>query len=90
MKIIKKNEFDESDLACKPFIRSLVVSVCRSCYMYDSKLDTGLFKKRSSILKFYLAESTYNELEALFAVQSLDYRMKHKPGKSKYIGITIN
>jgi hypothetical protein len=79
MNLFYKNEFGECDFVSKPFIRALVISVCRSCYI-DNKIDALIFKERCSILTKYIARNEEFELEALFAVQALDHRTKHQPG----------
>jgi hypothetical protein len=76
-----KNEFSEMDCKSKSFIRALVTAVCRSCLGEDSKIDATLFKKRSPILTKFIAENEELELESLFAVQALDRKMQHQPGK---------
>ena len=75
-----QTEFGECDCSSKPFIRALVIAICRNCYI-DAKIDTNLFKERSSILTRFINRNEDLELDALFAVQALDHRMKHQPGK---------
>lgn len=72
-------EFGEVDCHSKAFVRALVISVCNSC-LVEKKIDAELFKKRGSILNKYIAKKEDLELEALFAIQILDHRMKHQPG----------
>lgn len=74
-----KNEFNDADCVTKPFIRALVIAVCRSC-LVDNKIDAFLFKNRTSILTKFIGKKEELELEALFAVQAVDHKMKHLPG----------
>ena len=74
-----EKEFATNELESKTFVRALVMSVSRSCHKQD-KLDTATFKKRSCILNRFIGKKEELELEALFAIQALDHRMKHQPG----------
>ena len=56
-----------------------MTAVCRSCII-DSKIDQDLFKKRGLILSKYIARKDKLELESLFAIQTLDYKLQHQPG----------
>lgn len=76
--LLFKNEFSEHDCSSKPFVCALVIALCRSC-LVESKLNAELFKKRTPIITKYTKDEDF-ELEALFAVQALDHRMKHLPG----------
>ncbi len=71
-------QFSAAELQSKLFVRALVISVCRSCH--QEKFDLQLFKHRSSLLHKYIGKREEMELEALFAIQALDHRMKHLPG----------
>lgn len=80
-----ENEFSESDCAAKAFIRAIVTTVVRSCLDQSTapgkdKLDSQLFKKRSSILTKFINHNEEFELESLYAVQALDHKMQHQPG----------
>ena len=56
-----------------------MTSVCRSC-IFDSKIDQELFKKRGLVLSKFIARKDNLELESLFAIQALDYKLQHQPG----------
>ena len=53
--------------------------MCRSC-IFDSKVDQELFKKRGLVLSKFIARKDNLELESLFALQALDYKLQHQPG----------
>ena len=76
-----ESEFGDIDCQSKAFIRALVTAVCRSCLDASNKLDHTRFKNRSSILTKFINRNEEFELEALFAIQALDHKMQHQPGK---------
>ncbi|CAF0929985.1 unnamed protein product [Brachionus calyciflorus] len=79
-----EKEYSPSECSSKPFIRALVIAVCNSCYN-QNKFDADLFKKRVPILNKYIAKKEDLELESLFAIQTLDNRLKHQPGYMRII-----
>ncbi len=74
-----EDEFTDNECESKAFVRALIVSFCKSCYS-ESKIDHDLLQRRTPILSKYISKNEELELEALFAVQALDFRMKHQPG----------
>jgi hypothetical protein len=56
-----------------------MTSICRSCII-DSKIDQDLFKNRGLVLSKFIARKDNLELESLFAIQALDYKLQHQPG----------
>jgi uncharacterized coiled-coil protein SlyX len=74
-----RKQFSEAELKTKLFVRALVISVMRSCYV-DNKFDKEAFTRRCPILLTHIGKLEEMELEALFAIQALDHRMNHQPG----------
>jgi hypothetical protein len=70
----------------KRFVGALVVSLLRNCCL-EEKFDTfdiEAFKHRSCLLHKYIGQREEMELEALFAIEFLDFRLKHPPGESLF------
>jgi hypothetical protein len=56
-----------------------MTTICRSCII-DSKIDQDLLKNRVLILSKYIAGKDDLQVESLFAIQALDYKLQHQPG----------
>lgn len=76
-----ESEFDEIDFTSKEFIRSFVTAVCSCCMDENNKLDRIRFKNLSPLLTKFMNKNKEFELEGLFAIQALNLKMKHQPGK---------
>lgn len=68
------SEFSHDDCSSKPFIRALVISVCKIDQFYEKK----------PILEKYIGQDKDLQYEALLAVQALDDRLKNQPGLSLF------
>ncbi len=81
-----QNEFDanRNETQTHTFIRALVTCVCLSCLDVTFKLDSDLFKMRTSLLKNFIRSNDLFQLECLKAFQSIDYKLQHQYSIYKY------
>ena len=81
-------EFGVISYLSKTFIGALSAALCLNCLDANKKINHFKFIDQCQLLSIFINHNKLFELEALFAIESLDHRIHDEPS-GKYSAYTI-